>query len=120
MRQTVRYNLLAYYGGLIVKRLQGGNTMKNILYSAFASALFLSAIFPAAVKADGCYICGGQSGTYVKFTGSDNFEKRKEAEKCGCKISGTTSSCNAANYTILCSVWNDPAARYLFALNKNK
>lgn len=64
---------------------------------------------PASIQADGCYICQGSANTYVKFSGTDSFDKRKEAEKCGCKVSGTTSSCNAANFKILCTVqWLAP------------
>jgi len=66
-------------------------------------SLALTLLSPS-LKADGCYICQGSTNTYVKFSGSDSFEKRKEAEKCGCKVGGTTSSCNAANYKVLCSV----------------
>lgn len=55
------------------------------------------------VRADGCYMCAA-SNTYVKYSGEDTQDKRKRAEACGCKIQGTTASCYAANYTVLCSV----------------
>ncbi|MBE7438537.1 MAG: hypothetical protein HS115_08800 [Spirochaetales bacterium] len=75
--------------------------------------LTLSLMSPS-LKADGCYICQGSPNTYVKFSGNDSFEKRKEAEKCGCKVGGTTGSCNAANYKVLCSVLG-PAVPLEFA-----
>lgn len=59
---------------------------------------------PLLAQGDGCYICQGQPYTYVKFEGKDNWDKRKKAEACGCKVGGTTSSCDAANYKILCEV----------------
>jgi len=53
-------------------------------------------------QADGCYICSG--GSYVKYSGGDNADKRKAAKACGCKITGTRGSCDAGNLKILCSV----------------
>jgi len=52
----------------------------------------------------GCYICKGKSGTYVKYKGSDTFDKRKKAKDLGCEVGGTTGSCDAANNTILGTV----------------
>ena len=66
-------------------------------------------------QASGCYICSG--GSYVKFSGSDSQAKRKAAKACGCKISGTKSSCNAGNLKILCSVKKD-ANDNLFKVSK--
>ena len=63
--------------------------------------LTLAASFGLA-RADGCYIC--QGGSYVKYRGEDNWDKRHKAEGCGCKVQGTTSSCSAANNKVLCSV----------------
>jgi hypothetical protein len=78
--------------------------MKKILIitllfvTAFVFTLSMSAI---TKDYTGCYICSGQSGTYVKYRGSDDFSKRKKAENLGCKVGGTTSSCDASNYKIL-------------------
>jgi hypothetical protein len=67
--------------------------------------IFIGILFLAGVaRADGCYICSGKSGTYVKFRGPDTWDKRKKAEACGCKVGGTASSCDAANHKVLCSV----------------
>ncbi len=52
----------------------------------------------------GCYICKGQSGTYVKYRGSDDFSKRKKAKALGCDVGGTSGSCDAANLKILGTV----------------
>ncbi|MSP62024.1 MAG: hypothetical protein EXR72_17170 [Myxococcales bacterium] len=74
---------------------------RSVLFAALlAAGLFLS---PAA-RADGCFLCEGKVGTYVRFKGEDSWDKRKKAEACGCKVAGTTSSCGAANHQILCSV----------------
>jgi len=67
-------------------------------------AAMAAGFFGGSLYADGCYICKGKSGSYVKFSGSDDYDKRKQAKACGCDVGGTTSSCNAANYTILCTV----------------
>ena len=70
-----------------------------------ALLLWMLTAAPAVAKqSGGCYICGGQTNTYVKFQGKDNWDKRKQAEACGCKVAGTTTSCDAANYKILCEV----------------
>ncbi len=75
---------------------------KNILI--ILSLIVCSLSFTMPIHADGCYICQGKPDTFVKFTGFDNFDKRKKAEACGCRVGGTTSSCAAANQTILCEV----------------
>lgn len=77
--------------------------MKIFGLACLAGALVLSGA-GADLQADGCYICSGQSNTYVKFTGNDDGAKRAAAKNCGCTVAGTTSSCNAANYKILCTV----------------
>lgn len=70
--------------------------MKRILVALMALGLLAPA---ATVFADGCYMCEG--GGYVKYKGDDNFAKRKEAEeKYGCKVSGTTGSCNGEKGTV--------------------
>ena len=59
---------------------------------------FIGGFTPLA-QAGGCYLCSG--GGYVQFTGDDTFDKRKKAEsQFGCKVSGTTSSCNGAKGTV--------------------
>lgn len=88
----------------------------SIVFVLYIGSIFFM-ISPA--NADGCYICQGQPGTYVRFTGSDDFAKRKKAEACGCRVGGTTSTCNAANLKILCEVSqaNGPFD-HLFSLNR--
>lgn len=66
------------------------------------ASLLMLLITPTSAHADGCFIC--KDGSYVKYSGSDNATKRKAAKNCGCEISGTRSSCDAANLKILCSV----------------
>jgi hypothetical protein len=79
-------------------------------------ALLIAGILLAAngARADGCYLCEGRPGAYVRYQGDDTWDKRHKAEACGCKVGGTTSSCGAANSKILCSVAmlpQDPGAR---------
>lgn len=77
--------------------------MKKLVF-LLLSLSFLVSFGLSSSFADGCYICSGKSGTYVKFKGSDTWDKRKKAKACGCEVGGTTSSCYASNYTILCTV----------------
>ncbi len=64
---------------------------------ALVAALALVPSVPA--RADGCYLCEG--GGYVRYRGSDTFAKRKRArEKCGCKVTGTTSRCTNPKCTV--------------------
>ena len=67
--------------------------------------VLITSFYAGSSKADGCYICAG--GSYVKYSGSDNQDKRKAAKACGCTVSGTRGSCDAANLKILCSVENE-------------
>lgn len=83
--------------------------LRSVLGLALIAGIGLAGIWLTPTRAllaqtDGCYICQGQPYTYVKFEGKDNWDKRKKAEACGCKVGGTTSSCDAANYKILCEV----------------
>lgn len=78
--------------------------MKTILACLSICSFLMFGIVSSAL-ADGCYICSG--GSYVKYSGSDDQSKRDAAKKCGCTVSGTRSSCDAANLTILCSVKAD-------------
>lgn len=56
-------------------------------------------VVPSMAHADGCYMC--QGGGYVKFQGSDTFDKRKKAkEQFACTVSGTSSSCSHARGTV--------------------
>jgi hypothetical protein len=49
--------------------------------------------------ADGCYMC--KEGGYVRYRGSDTFAKRRKAKKkCGCTVTGTTSSCSNPKCTV--------------------
>lgn len=63
-----------------------------------------------SVYADGCYLCGSGSSSnckdYCRYSGKDTSENRKKCEQAGCKISGTSSCPQAANYKI-CSAWNE-------------
>lgn len=74
-------------------------------------AALLAAPLALGAQSDGCYICQGQPYTYVKFSGKDDWDKRKQAEDCGCKVGGTTASCDAANYKILCEIQAKPGNR---------
>ncbi len=80
--------------------------MKKILLlsGVLIFSLFMVMEYGIAKNYTGCYICKGKSGTYVKYVGSDTFDKRKKAKKLGCDVGGYTSSCDAANYTILGTV----------------
>ena len=87
-------------------------TLKMLKHSTGATLLGLALAFGASagdLRADGCYICAGQPNTYVKFTGSDSGAKRTAAKNCGCTVSGTRGSCNAANFKILCTVMKEKA-----------
>ena len=66
-------------------------------FVALVAALAFVPTVPA--RADGCYLCEG--GGYVRYRGSDTFAKRKKArEKCGCKVTGTTSRCTNPKCTV--------------------
>lgn len=75
--------------------------MKKLILS-MASLVLLTLVFATPARADLCYICEG--GSYVKVNGSDTQDKRKAAKACGCKITGTRGSCDAANLKVLCTV----------------
>jgi len=75
-----------------------------VISGVMVFALVLMTGFLSSKDYTGCYICKGKSGTYVKYRGSDTFDKRKKAKKLGCDVGGYTSSCDAANYTILGTV----------------
>ena len=67
--------------------------MKNFLILSIAISLIsIAGLFGGTAYADGCYLCEG--GGYVKFKGSDTFDKRKKAQSLGCKVTGTTGSCS--------------------------
>ncbi len=76
--------------------------MKKIVCLLFCLALsglvFMGASYSKDIIADGCYLC--QGGGYVKYTGSDTFDKRKKAEALGCKVNGTTGSCSNPKGTV--------------------
>lgn len=81
--------------------------MKKIIAVSLGCMIGISMLMLGmAVSKDytGCYICSGKSGTYVKYKGDDTFDKRKKAKALGCEVGGTSSSCDAANYTILGTV----------------
>ena len=75
-----------------------------ILFVAAIAAAFVMDRYVLTKDYEGCYMCKGKSGTYVKYKGEDTFDKRKKAEKLGCEVGGTTSSCDAANYDVLGTV----------------
>lgn len=66
--------------------------MKKLLGMVLALGFIITIGAMSDLRADGCYLC--QGGGYVKYIGSDTFDKRKKAEKIGCKVSGTTGSCS--------------------------
>ena len=71
--------------------------MKKVF--AVLSLVALLFAFAQPARADGCYLC--QGGGYVRYRGSDTFAKRKQAKKkCGCKVTGTTSSCSNPKCTV--------------------
>lgn len=88
--------------------------MKKII---FLLAAFSLINFSAPAFADSCYICNGGEA-YVPFSGTDDSTKRKAAEQCGCKVTGTRGDCSAANLKKLCSVANEIEA--IFKLAKKK
>lgn len=65
----------------------------------FAALLVFS---PTMLSADGCYNCasGSSCGNQCRYGSSDTFAKRKECEKKGCKITGTSSCSTAANVKV--------------------
>lgn len=89
---------------------------KFIVFAALVGIAMLSYVTPAF--ADGCYIC--QGGSYVKYTGDDNQDKRKAAKACGCEIGGTRGDCSAANLKVLCTVQNELNANEKLACAKDK
>ncbi len=88
--------------------------MKKIIFLLTAVILFNISM---PVLADSCYICNGGEA-YVPFSGTDDSTKRKAAEQCGCKVTGTRGDCSAANLKKLCSVENEIKA--IFKLAKIK
>lgn len=89
---------------------------KFVVFAALAAIVMMSYATP--VFADGCYIC--QGGSYVKYTGDDNQDKRKAAKACGCEIGGTRGDCSAANLKVLCTVQNELNANEKLACAKDK
>ena len=79
---------------------------KILLVASFFIIAFGLIVVDTGITKDytGCYICRGKSGTYVKYRGSDTFDKRKKAKSLGCDVGGTSGSCDAANYKILGTV----------------
>lgn len=90
--------------------------MKKTLIVFGVSFALLMGSLPAF--ADGCYICKG--GSYVKFSGSDDQSKRKQAKNCGCEITGTRGSCDAANLKVLCTVQVDQNENVKLACDDKK
>jgi len=53
---------------------------------------------------DGCYLCSSSSKDGIdqcKYHGSDTFDQRKQCEKAGCDVTGTTSCSGAANVKVI-------------------
>lgn len=71
---------------------------------ALAAALAVSSVFtlPATAFADGCYICqtGSSCGQQCRYGAKDTQAARKDCEKRGCKIGGTTSCSKAVNVKV--------------------
>ena len=89
--------------------------MKKILFLALTMCTMAVTIQPAF--ADGCYICRGNPVSYVKYTGTDNQDKRKAAKNCGCDVGGTRGSCDAANLKVLCTVQTESQDHIKFSQN---
>ncbi len=80
--------------------------MKKLIYILLAvGAIALS----SPLFADGCYICTSGSSDncrdYCRYSGSDDYSKRKACENAGCKVGGTASCPTAVNYKV-CSALN--------------
>ena len=102
----LQYNR-CYISGFIRNTTIQEGCMKKIIAVSLGCMIGISLLMLGmAVSKDytGCYICSGKSGTYVKYKGDDTFDKRKKAKALGCEVGGTSSSCDAANYTILGTV----------------
>lgn len=71
------------------------------LAAALGFALTAFAV-PSTAVADGCYICqsGSSCGAQCRYGSSDTQAARKDCEKRGCKIGGTTSCSTAANIKV--------------------
>ena len=75
--------------------------MKRLIIFSSVLGVLLSLVFTLHLSAGsgGCYLCEG--GGYVKYTGSDDYDKRKKAkDQFGCKVSGTTGSCSNPKGTV--------------------
>lgn len=71
------------------------------LLAALAFSLATGLAMPsAAFASEGCYTCKSDSAggcRQCKYGNKDTFEARKECEKRGCKIGGTTMCSTASN-----------------------
>ncbi len=69
----------------------------------FFFAFFMIGLY-VPLNADGCYLCGSGSSPnckdYCRYSGKDTQENRKKCEQAGCRISGTSSCPQAANYKV--------------------
>lgn len=69
----------------------------------FAATLVVGGLASSRALADGCYNCGSGSANgcnQCRYGTSDTGDKRKECEKRGCKITGTSSCSSAANVKV--------------------
>jgi hypothetical protein len=66
-------------------------------------ALLALAWLAAPARADGCYLCAG-GGSYVRYRGQDTWQKRHQAEACGCRIAAAASRCGGRDKRELCAV----------------
>jgi hypothetical protein len=66
-------------------------------------ALLALACLASPARADGCYLCAG-GATFVRYRGQDTWQKRHQAESCGCRIVAAASRCGGPQKRELCAV----------------
>jgi hypothetical protein len=91
----------------------------STLAFVLGAALPAVALSASVARADSCYMCGGGSSdvckNYCRYSGQDTFAARKECEKKGCKIGGTSSCPTAVNYKVCQAPTSTPRYGALFA-----
>lgn len=95
--------------------------MKSFLRIALLTFGLVPMLATGTARADGCYICSSGSAPqckdYCRYSGSDTFAARKECEKRGCKVGGTSSCPTAVNYKV-CMVSVDDTTKTVASLNQ--
>jgi hypothetical protein len=78
--------------------------MKTLRSLLFIAACLVPSLAATEASAGGCYICSSGSSPnckdYCRYSGEDTFAARKECEKRGCKVGGTSSCPTAVNYKV--------------------